>query len=82
MLILSLALADQIETENSMRRQIPARACASPHQHCQRAAPLQSKFVFDLRLNIKHKIFVATYRSAAKINTVIRMRDLLYFATR
>lgn len=82
MLILSLALADQTETENSMRRQIPARVCASPHQCCQCAAPLQSKFVFDLRLIIKHKIFEATYRSAPKINTVIRIRDLLYFATR
>lgn len=79
MLVLSLVLDDQIETVNKMRRQTPASVCSSPHHNCQRAAPLQSKFAFDLRLNIKHKIFEAMYRSAPKINIIIRLRDLFRY---
>lgn len=79
-MISSLVLDDQIETENSTSRQLPARVCSSPHHNCQcAAAPLQSKFVFDLRLNIKQKISETTYRSAPKINTIIRLRDLLCY---
>lgn len=54
-LILSLALGDrdEMETENRMRREIQVGICCSPHQYCQCAALLQSKFVFDLRFNIK-----------------------------
>lgn len=54
MLILSLALDDQTETGNSVRSQIQVLfLCSSPHQYFQCAASLQSKFVFDLRYNIK-----------------------------
>lgn len=41
----------------------------------------KSKFVFDLRLNIKQKMSEATYRSASKINIIIRLRDLLCYKT-
>lgn len=80
-LILSLALDDQIEKEKQHEKTASSSSLFLPTPQLSACCSASVQVCFRLETKYQRRKFEATYRSVPKINTILRLRDLFCYKT-